>query len=59
MSRAETARWAMLFVVLCTVASALAGSEIGVILGSVYVFAAVSATFIDMIERREDGEEDN
>lgn len=57
MTRADFARWMMVAVLSWTVLSALTCNPIGVILGSVYVFTAVSATFINMIERRDDGKE--
>lgn len=57
MTRSERARWILLFVLCATVVSALAGSVIGVILGSFYVFVAVLTTFVDMFMRWQDGKE--
>lgn len=57
MTRADFARWMMVAVLSWTVLSAITGNPIGVILGSVYVFTAVSATVIDMIAGHEDEED--
>lgn len=59
MTRADKARWMMLFALIATISSALAGSAIGVIAGSLYVFVSVAATFESMITRWLDGAEDN
>lgn len=59
MSRTDFARWLLFAVVCWTFVAAYAGSVIGVILGALYVVAALIGTLIDEIERNNHGEEDD
>ena len=57
MTRADFARW-IFFAVICWIATAAyAGSTIGVILGSLYVLIACTATVADAIRKGENEEE--
>lgn len=51
MTRADFARWLMLFAVCGMVVSAVAGSTIGVLLGATYIIVAITATAIDIIQK--------
>lgn len=53
MNRVDFARWMLLFALCGTVVSTLAGSAIGVLIGTTYIITAIVATAIDLIQKGE------
>ena len=51
MRRVDFARWMLVFVLCCTVVATMAGSAIGVLLGTTYIVIAITATLVDIIEK--------
>lgn len=56
MERVDFARWMLLFALCGTVVSTLAGSTIGVLIGTTYIVIAITATLVDIVEKGERNE---